>query len=88
MYRPPLSSSDRWKELSERWIEATDIARMAFNEENAYISATSKVLWFYHPEHWIMYDQLNVSGLKQWAKHSEPQLKRIKTPEGFSEAFW
>jgi hypothetical protein len=81
MFMAPLPLGSEWAELTRRWVCAAKKVGSRFEQENGFLSATSKVLWFYHPDHWVMYDTLNRAGLKTWTG------KATDSAEAFADAF-
>lgn len=63
-FSPPLDVKNAVKDLSGRWAAALQEVNKCFGV--GAVSATSKMLWFYHPEYMVMFDHNNKIGLSKW----------------------
>jgi len=70
------------------WKLAIEATKAKFGDDIGLNSAVSKLLWFYLPASWIMFDRLNRAALATWLKSKRHiSAKKDLTAATFSDGF-
>jgi len=70
------------------WKLAVEATKEKFDDGPRLYSAVSKLLWFYLPNSWIMFDRLNQAALAEWLKSKQHiKSKRDLTADTFTSGF-